>query len=180
MNYPLPSNQRPLFLIGFMGCGKSTVGPALAQRLGWPFTDLDAVIEHEQGRRIRDIFSEEGESAFRRYEQTALQALLATNDPPAGVIALGGGTFAQPANRALLRQTGGCTIWLHCPLEEIERRCQKTDDRPLFQNRQQLQQLYQQRLSSYQQTNYRVDASGQNPSIVVEEILQCLSDKNND
>src|SRR5215470_15159503 len=95
---------RCVFLIGFMGAGKTTVGKALARRLGWTFHDLDQIIEHAQGKPVAAIFAEDGEAEFRRLESTALSELLARpaqNDAGGEpqIVALGGGAFARAANR---------------------------------------------------------------------------------
>lgn len=170
---PIPPRQR-IFLLGFMGAGKTTIGRDLAQRLGWTFTDLDQTIEAREQRSIPEIFAQEGEPFFRRREQAALQEVLArTTDNPA-VIALGGGTLAQPGNRDLIRQASGVTVWLDCPIEELQHRCQGENHRPLFRDSACFQQLYQQRLPFYQKADFRVDASSSNPISVVEEILRCL------
>ena len=81
-----------IFLVGFMGSGKSTVGPLVAARLGWDFIDLDRQIEREQGKLIREIFEQDGEPAFRRIEACHLRSL---KDRAACVVALGGGAFVQ-------------------------------------------------------------------------------------
>lgn len=173
---PIPV-LRLVFLAGFMGCGKTTVGRQLARRLQWAFTDLDEFIEEQQRRTISQIFAEEGEAAFRRHEHTALGMTLETiknQEQRPTVIALGGGTLVQPANVDLIRSSHGITVWLHCPLEELRRRCRNINNRPLFRDAAQFEQLYRQRLPFYQQTDFRVDASHRDPSTVVEEILKCV------
>src|SRR5262245_28837928 len=111
--------MKRIFVVGFMGAGKSTVGRALAQRLGWPFVDLDDEIESAEHAKISDIFAERGEPEFRRIETEALRRLL--NSPDSAVIALGGGAFTVAANRELIRDHGP-TIWLDCPFEVVQRR----------------------------------------------------------
>src|SRR5215471_18125932 len=101
-------STREVFLIGFMGAGKSSVGRALALRLGWLFQDLDDVIERSQGKSVAGIFAEAGESGFRAIESQALHRLLTTSggERCRCIVALGGGAFAQPQNRAALQETG--------------------------------------------------------------------------
>ena len=160
---------RLVYLLGFMGSGKSTVGALLARALGWPFIDLDAVIEAAQGETIREIFAQAGEPAFRRIEHAALTAVSRTE--PA-VIALGGGTFVQEPNLQLIRATGGATIWLDCTPDELRVRCQGIDNRPLFRDDLSFHQLLEQRLPFYRLADYRVSTEGRAPQEVVEEILR--------
>lgn len=170
---PIPIRRR-VFLLGFMGCGKTTVGGLLARRLGWRFVDLDEELERRQGRTIARIFAEQGEPHFRQLERALLEELLARAEEEPTVVALGGGTFAQPANCELLRAVGGITIWLECPPDELRRRCRGMTHRPLFRDAASFFELYQQRLPFYQQADFRVDADRPDPAEVVEEILQCV------
>ena len=101
--------------------------------LGWPLIDLDTVIEAGQGLSIREIFENSGEPFFRQIERAALTE--ASKAEPA-VIALGGGTFAQPPNVDLIRESGGTTVWLDCPPELLRARCEGMEHRPLFRDEQ--------------------------------------------
>jgi len=169
---PIPV-RRLLFLVGFMGSGKSTVGRLLAGRLGWTFEDVDDEIERLQGRTINQIFAEQGEAHFRALERERLEDIAARAADAPAVVALGGGTVAQPANLDLLRAAGGVTVWLECPLEELRRRCRGMNNRPLFRDPASFEQLYRRRLPYYQQADFRVDADRRDPNDVVEEILRC-------
>jgi shikimate kinase len=161
--------RRPLiYLLGFMGVGKSTVGLLLAQQLGWRFIDLDATIEAGQGVTVREIFERAGEPYFRKIERAAL--VDASQMAPA-VIALGGGTFVQPANFEFIRGTGGITVWLDCSLEELRRRCEGKNNRPLFRDSISFAALFEQRLPYYRLANYRISTEGQEPQDVVKQIL---------
>ncbi|HMD99877.1 MAG TPA: shikimate kinase [Terriglobia bacterium] len=160
---------RLIYLLGFMGSGKSTVGALLARALGWPFIDLDAVIEAAQGETIRGIFEQAGEPAFRRIEHAALTEVSRTE--PA-VIALGGGTFVQEPNLQLIRAAGGATIWLDCTLDELRVRCQGIENRPLFRDDLSFRNLLEQRLPFYRLADYRVSTEGRAPQEVVQEILR--------
>lgn len=172
-------NSRPIavprlvLLLGFMGCGKTTVGRLLGRRLGWRFVDLDEELERRQGRTINQIFTEQGEPYFRRVEQELLEEVLTRARQESTVVALGGGTFAQPPNRELIRSNGGITVWLDCPLEELRRRCRGMAHRPLFRDTESFQQLFAQRLPFYQQADFRVDADRSDPAAVLEEIVRC-------
>lgn len=161
--------QDLIYLIGFMGAGKSSVGVILAQQMGWPFIDLDLVIEAGQGASIRQIFEQAGESFFRQLEHAAL--LEVARKSPA-VIALGGGTFVQKANFEFIRQTRGATVWLDCPFEDLWQRCSTMENRPLFRDRQSFLKLYEQRLPYYRQAEFKIAAGGRSPEEVVQEILK--------
>ncbi|MFQ5723384.1 MAG: shikimate kinase [Terriglobia bacterium] len=169
---PIPI-QRCVYLLGFMGCGKTTVGRLLAGRLGWRFIDLDQTLEQRQGRTINQIFAAQGEPYFRQIERRLLEEIVREAQERSTVVALGGGTFAQPANFELIRANGGITVWLDCPLEELRRRCRGMTHRPLFRDAPRFQQLFQQRLPYYRQADFRVDADRSDPNQVVEEILRC-------
>lgn len=161
--------RKLIYLLGFMGSGKSTVGTLLAQELGWPFIDLDATIEAGQGVTIREIFDHAGEVFFREIERAALTE--ASKTEPA-VIALGGGTFVQKSNLEFIREMGGTTVWLDCPLEELRRRCEGMNNRPLFRDPASFAQLLDQRLPYYRLAEYRVSTEGKAPEEVVEQILR--------
>ena len=160
--------RRVIYLLGFMGSGKSTVGNLLAQALGWPFIDLDAVIEAGQGLSIREIFENSGEPFFREIERAALTE--AAKAEPA-VIALGGGTFAQPPNVELIRAAGGTTVWLDCPPDILRTRCQGLANRPLFRDDQSFTQLLNDRQPFYRLADFRVATEERRPEEVVEQIL---------
>ena len=95
-------NRRSIFLVGFMGAGKTTVGRALSRRLGLPFEDLDDRIQQREGKSIEQIFRESGEAEFRKAETAALREVLAELGSSTGVVALGGGAFVQSENAALI------------------------------------------------------------------------------
>jgi shikimate kinase len=161
--------RKLIFLLGFMGSGKSTVGSLLAQELGWRFIDLDAVVEAGQGATILEIFEKEGEPFFRQLEHAALAEV--TKTEPA-VIALGGGTFVQPVNLDLIRETRGVTIWLDCPLEVLRQRCAGMDDRPLFRDPAGFAYLLELRMPYYRLAEFRVSTNGRRPEEVVRQILR--------
>lgn len=154
--------------MGFMGSGKTTVGAQLAQELGWPFIDLDAVIEAGQGITIREIFERSGEPFFRQLERAALTE--ASKTEPA-VIALGGGTFVQQTNIDFIREAGGITIWLDSPIEVLRERCSGMQNRPLFRDPEAFAQLFSMRLPYYQMAECKVSTYGREPREVVEQIL---------
>lgn len=157
---PLPSLLRTedrmrIFLIGFMGSGKTTLGRLLAKRLGSPFIDLDDEVEQRSGRSVAQIFAALGEPAFRRLELEALRA--AVRQPPA-VIATGGGLPAQAGALDLMQETG-LTVWIHPSFDAILRRLAATDagERPLLADRERLAALYRDRLPVYRRARLTLD-----------------------
>ncbi len=119
-----------IVLIGFMGCGKSTVGRDLHARLGYPLVDMDQMIEKRAGKSIAAIFADSGEQAFREMESQLLEEL---GDPsaPRRIISTGGGVIGRASNRELLRQLG-YVVWLHAPVHVILERTGKNRERPLL------------------------------------------------
>ena len=152
-----------------MGSGKSTVGELLSRELRWPFIDLDTVIEAGQGVTIREIFERSGEPFFRQLERAALTEVLKSE--PA-VIALGGGTFAYEANVELIRETGGTTIWLDCPLETVRQRVEQASHRPLARDGHRFEELFHARQAAYAKADYRIPIECDDPSAALEAILQ--------
>jgi len=159
---------RTVFLLGFMGCGKSTVGQALARRLDWDFVDLDARIEAQEGQSVPEIFRLRGEASFRLAETNALRRLMSDPKKRHTIVALGGGAFVQEANRELLR--GQPSVFLEATAEELWRRClQDGIERPLRQDPDQFSRLYAERLPFYRQASVAIDTSGKElPSICME------------
>ena len=128
-------------IIGMPGCGKSTIGAALAKKLGKTFIDLDAEIERRTGHNIPDIFAQEGEAAFRRYEAETLADVAKQNRQ---IIACGGGIIKTPANVRALRQNGP-VLWVRRPTEKLA-----TGGRPLSKGGAALKQLEEERTPLYE------------------------------
>ncbi len=159
-----------IYLVGFMGSGKTTVGRALADHLGWDFLDLDAEIEAEQHCTIAEIFGRFGEEHFRAIETEAIRKRVRrvrTGRPV--VMAVGGGAFAREENIELLEENG-VTVWLDCPLEVASRRVAANSDRPLARDPEKFRQLYEARRAAYAKADYRVEACGDDPKTIVESI----------
>jgi len=160
-----------------MGAGKTSVGQALAQRMGWRFVDLDQRIEVREGRTISDIFGRSGEAAFREIETATLRELLAElgHGPPA-VVALGGGAVLREENAALLAACGAPQVFLDAPFEVVRRRCGETvAARPLFREEEQARRLYELRRPHYLKAQYRVDTGGCSVEQAAAEIARTLS-----
>ncbi|MGB7727446.1 MAG: shikimate kinase [Candidatus Acidiferrum sp.] len=169
----LQSRASILGLAGFMGAGKSTVGTRLARQLGWRFVDLDERIEEAAGISIPEFFERHGEPAFRQLEADQLRAALgrAAEFHESTILALGGGTYAQPGAPEFLRNSGVPVVWLDTPVEILLSRCMTMTGRPLFRDEVSFRALYSQRIPSYQLADFRVDSSG-DPAVVVAEILR--------
>ncbi len=117
-----------IYLMGFMGCGKSLIGELLAQKLDWHFVDTDALIVEDAGMSINDIFAEKGESEFRRLEKECVKRVSLGKKQ---VISLGGGAVIDPENWQAISQSG-ITIAISFPSEIIAERLADVDDRPLI------------------------------------------------
>lgn len=156
-----------------MGSGKTTVGTLLARQLAWRFVDLDDRIEEAAGLRIPEIFERRGEPAFRQIEADQLRAALgrALELKESIVLALGGGTYAQPGAPEFLRTSGIPVVWLNPSVDVLLARCMTMTGRPLFRDEATFRALHAQRLPSYQQADHRVDSTGE-PAAVVAEILR--------
>lgn len=160
-----------IVLTGFMGSGKSTVGPLLAARLGWSFLDVDAVIEAEAGSTIADLFTRHGEARFRDLEHATISRLAAGN---ALVLALGGGAIERAETRDLLL-TAPATLLVHLEvaLETTLARCAGTEHtRPILADRANLESRYRRRLPLYRTAHVSIPVDALTPGEVVDAIIQ--------
>jgi shikimate kinase len=161
-----------LYLVGFMASGKTTVGRALADHIGWPFADIDTEIEAHEGRAISQIFQEQGEFGFREIESRVLRAHVRQIEcgQPC-VLALGGGAFVQQSNFELL-ENNGVTLWLDCPLDLIQRRLKGDTSRPLALQANGLGRLYEARRPLYSRADYRVAVDTEDVGELIKRILR--------
>jgi shikimate kinase len=159
-------NTDKIYLVGFMGAGKTTIARALGRVIGWRVEDLDERIEARERRTVAGIFAQHGELHFRQLERQMLTELLPERHI---IVATGGGTFAQADNQAVML-ADGTVAWLDIPLARVIERVPADGRRPLAADRAQLEQLYSRRQLAYAHAHVRVDATGPVPE-VVERVL---------
>lgn len=160
-----------IHLVGFMGCGKSTVARLLADEIGWRFIDLDQRIEAEQQRSIPQLFDSLGEPGFRSIESDTLQTLIREiQRGRATVSSLGGGAFVWPGNYERL-EDAGVTIWLDVPFERIQSRIGLNSGRPLARDPERFAQLYSDRRPAYAKADFTIFFDHDNPQDAVQAIL---------
>ena len=162
-------NADKLYLVGFMGAGKTTVARILGRRLGWRVEDIDQRIEARERKAISAIFAQHGEPYFRQLERQALSELLPERHV---IVATGGGTFAEPDNRALML-ADGAVAWLDVPLERVMQRVPADGRRPLASDRAQMEMLYTRRRLAYAEAHVHIDAGRPIPE-VVERLLEWI------
>jgi shikimate kinase len=165
----IPAHKDKLYLVGFMGSGKTTLARALGRRLGWRHVDLDEEIERREGRTVSQVFAEHGEAYFRKAEREVLLAFLPMRNV---VVATGGGTFVQPANRADIL-ADGVVVWLDVPFARIVDRVPSDGRRPLAADRDAFAALFDERRAAYRQAHLRLDAQGRVDALV-ERLLHQL------
>ena len=166
-----------------MGAGKSGVGKALAQRLGWRFVDLDDLVESREARTIADIFAISGEQGFRYAEAQALKELLTAKSisERSIVLSLGGGAICQPENEAALQRAESIIVFLSASAQELWQRCvtkqtlgKDSRVRPLLKDETSFKQLYAERLPHYERAQFKISTSGKGVEQAAEEIYQAL------
>jgi shikimate kinase len=159
-------------LVGFMGAGKTTVGRALAAKLGWDYLDLDDLIQARDGRTIAEIFKISGERAFRDLERQVLQETIHSSRATATVLSLGGGAFIDNTNQQLLRENEIPAVFLDASAEELFRRCQQPGiDRPLLSDRDGFSALYERRRPAYLNAALCIQTAGREIASIVDEII---------
>ncbi|MBM7650461.1 shikimate kinase [Bacillus ectoiniformans] len=165
--------MQTIFLTGFMGAGKTTIGQLLADKLNCPVMDTDALIEKQEGKAITTIFSEHGEAYFRNLETNMLHSF----GEEAGVVTTGGGIVIKENNRQLMKERG-TVIYLNSEFSEIWNRLIDDESRPLIQhkNKERTQSLFNQRLPFYKDSaDVMIETSGKTAEQTAEEIIERLN-----
>jgi shikimate kinase len=157
-----------IYLVGFMGAGKSTVGRELSVKLRRPFLDLDTEIEKSAKLPVREIFARFGEPHFRQLEREHLQRI---SEIPRAIIALGGGAYIDAENRAIVDATG-VAVWLDTSLAAVKERVRPDGSRPLLADAERARRLYTERLPSYRLARIHVLTDNRLPDVIAEEIVQ--------
>jgi len=169
---PPADDDAPIFLIGFMASGKTTVGRLLAERLDWAFVDLDKVIEDGAGKTVADIFVDEGEAGFRKRETEALREVAERREV---VVATGGGAPCREENIEAMLEAGR-VFWLDVSAEEAVRRAGKASGRPLLDGAADpvaaARKLLAAREPFYKRAHAGVVTMDQSPSEIVNELLK--------
>ena len=159
-----------IYLVGFMAAGKSTVARGVARRLDWRAVDIDDMIERREHMSVADIFAKHGEPYFRMSERAVLTEQIGV---PHLVVATGGGTFADPQNRAMIN-ADGLSVWLDIPLEQAIARLPVDGRRPLAADREAFERLYHARRAAYQEAHLHIDTGRQTSAALVEQLMALL------
>lgn len=159
-----------VYLVGFMGAGKTSVGRALAKRLDWRFVDIDEQIEQRERLTVAEIFQRHGEPYFRGLERAVLTGHVALRH---AVVATGGGTFVDPQNRAIIK-ADGASVWLNVPLELVIARIPQDGRRPLAADRANLERLFHARRAAYEQAHLHLDAGRAPVESLVDQLVDWL------
>lgn len=160
-----------IYLVGFMGAGKTTVGRELASLLGYEFIDTDTAVESMEGRSIEDLFRERGEGYFREKEW---EILASTALRQRVVVATGGGLYLAPMHRHFIRRHGSA-VWLDVSAEEAWARCSSAGGRPLFTTPEELVALLESRRDRYALADHKIDVHGRSQADLAQEIAALLA-----
>jgi shikimate kinase len=167
--------DRRIVILGFMGCGKTTVAKALARKLDAEFIDLDTFVTEHEGRSPAEIIQADGETVFRQIESAALNEVLTTTD--ARVIALGGGTWTIPANRTLIALHDCLSVWLDAPFDLCWQRIIDSGKtvRPLAPDRETARDRFADRRDSYSLATEAIPVqSTDSTGMIVERFLTMI------
>jgi len=159
-----------VYLVGFMGAGKTTVARALGRRLDWQPVDIDELIEKREHQTVASLFARHGEAYFRAVERTVLVDQIGSRHT---VVSTGGGTFVDPQNRSLINGNG-VSVWLDVPLDRLIARVPADGRRPLAADRPEFERLYTMRRAAYAEAHHRVDAGRAGIEAIVDEIVDWL------
>lgn len=178
----IAERESRIYLTGFMGSGKTTIGPILANTIGYDFMDMDQAIVKKTGKSVEQIFREDGEEHFRKLEQTFVADLRARHHL---VISLGGGTIASPDHLNAIKSSG-ILIYLKATTEQIYKRLHNKTDRPTLKDRhgerleeeelrKRIMDLYRLREPFYRQADIVIRTDEQRVGLTVDQIVRKLS-----
>lgn len=171
-----------IYLTGFMASGKSTIGPILANTLGFESEDIDKIVEQRVGRSVREIFQEDGETYFRRVEKEVIREM---SNQTNLVVSLGGGSVADQETFSIIKNSG-ILVYLRTSQEQLLKRLQHKTDRPVLSDsegqlltkdklQERVQQLYTHREPIYSQAHLTIDTDNKKVGITVDEIVKKLT-----
>ena len=165
--------MRSIFLVGYMGAGKSSVGSAVADRLGLRFLDLDEEIIRRLGAPISEVFARSGEATFRKAESDELARCAEVEDV---VVATGGGAFCSEANRETIHRAGGVSVFLDLPWNALAKRLTRDlRERPMYEGTDQAKQLFEERLPHYGRALVRISLTGDEKlDLVAQRVVESL------
>ncbi|WIY60264.1 shikimate kinase [Bacillus arachidis] len=165
--------MRAIYITGYMGAGKTTIGRMLSEKLHIPVVDTDQKIEEKQGKVIRDIFAEEGEGSFRKYESETLRSL-PTSDL---IITSGGGIVEQAENRQWMKENG-TIVYLYCDPYVIAERLRGDTTRPLFQkeNIEAFVEKFEKRRVYYEEADIHIDTTNKSVKEIMEELEKKINE----
>lgn len=177
-----PHRRERVYLTGFMGSGKSTIGPILANTIGFDFVDLDRAIEESEGRSVTRVFQEDGEPYFRGVERSMLERL-ATR--PNLVVSLGGGTLSDRSSLATVTSSG-ILVYIKISTELLVKRLQNRSDRPLLMGsdgnrlsgpelRERIERLAREREPLYARADITIEADERRVGITVDRVVRILT-----
>ena len=167
----VPNKGEHILFVGFMGCGKSSVSRVLAKRAGLPLIDIDKYIEKQEGRKIKEIFAEEGEEGFRRIETMTLASLAFE---PKSIISCGGGIVGSAVNRAIVKALGN-VIYLKVPCDEAIGRISDPSTRPMLSGPRPVREIYDERLPLYRDVaDITINTSGKSVGANVQQVIGAL------
>lgn len=167
----VPNKGEHILFVGFMGCGKSSVSRVLAKRAGLPLIDVDKYIEKQEGRKIKEIFAEEGEEGFRRIETMTLASLAFE---PKSIISCGGGIVGSAVNRAIVKALGN-VVYLKVPCDEAIGRISDPSTRPMLSGPRPVREIYDERLPLYRDVaDITINTSGKSVGANVQQVIGAL------
>ncbi|MDF0727785.1 shikimate kinase [Cytobacillus sp. S13-E01] len=163
--------MKAIYLTGFMGAGKTTIGRELAGFLGCQVIDTDEYIEKDVGKKIRAIFEADGEATFRTYEREYLRKVPTTDV----IVTTGGGLVIQEENREWMKKQG-IVVYLHCELETILERLKHDTARPLIDHKQleSAKKLFNSRSKFYEEADIMIDTTSKTINETVDEIVKLV------